>query len=49
MIFILFFYIGLALVWAILGAVLNPTAYLAYAAAAGTFLAFVQLKISQLR
>ncbi len=46
MIFILFAYIGLVLVWAILGAILNPTAYLAYSAAAGTFLAFVAIKVS---
>jgi len=34
------------LVWALLGAILNPTAYLAYAAAAGTFIVFVTVKFT---
>jgi len=48
MLFILLVFIALILIWAILGAILNPTAYMAYAAAAGTFIVFVQVKISQL-
>ena len=42
-------YICLVLVWALLGAILNPSAYLAYAAAAGTFITYVNVKIVQLK
>ena len=42
-------YIGLVLVWSILGAILNPTAYLYYAAAAGTFITYVGVKYKQLQ
>ena len=42
-------YIGLVLVWSILGAILNPTAYLYYAAAAGTFITYVGVKYRQLQ
>jgi len=49
MLFILFAFIGLILIWALLGAILNPTAYMAYAAAAGTFIVFIQVKITQIQ
>ncbi len=49
MIFILLAFIGLLLIWALLGAILNPTAYMAYAAAAGTLIVFIQVKITQLQ
>jgi hypothetical protein len=42
-------YISLLLEWALLGAILNPTAYLPYAAGAGTFVAFLQTKIVQFK
>jgi len=42
--FISFYYVSLVLIWTILGAILNPTAYLAYAAASGTFIIFVNTK-----
>ena len=42
-------YIGLVLVWSILGAILNPTAYLYYAAAAGTFITYIGVKYKQLQ
>ena len=45
---LVFGYIGLVLVWSILGAILNPTAYLYYAAAAGTFITYVGVKYRQL-
>ena len=45
---LVFGYFGLVLVWSILGAILNPTAYLYYAAAAGTFITFVGVKYRQL-
>ena len=41
MVFILLGFIGLLLIWALLGAILNPTAYMAYAAAAGTLIVFI--------
>ena len=40
-------YISLILVWALLGAILNPNAYLAYASAAGTLITFVTAKYSE--
>ena len=40
-------YIALVLVWALLGAILNPNAYLAYAAGAGTLITFVTSKYSE--
>ncbi len=42
-------YISLFLVWAILGAILNPTAYLCYASGAATFIAFLTMKINQFK
>lgn len=44
MVGLLFGYICLFLTWAILGALLNPTTYLAYSSAAGTVIGFVVLK-----
>ncbi len=41
-------YFGLVIIWFILGAVLNPNAYLVYATAAGTFLTFVTTKVKEL-
>ena len=38
----------MALVWFLLGAVLNPNKYLAYASAAATFLFFVKTKFDQI-
>ena len=46
-ILLVFGYVGLVLVWSILGAILNPTAYLYYAAAAGTFITYVGVKYRQ--
>ena len=37
-------YIGLVLIWSVLGAILNPTAYLYYATSAFTFVTFVTVK-----
>ena len=42
-------YLFLVCIWSILGAVLNPNAYLVYAASASTFMAFISLKITQFR
>ena len=39
----------LFLVWCILGAILNPTAFLPYAAGAGTFILFVKSKYDKLK
>ena len=42
-------YISLVLVWSILGAILNPNAYLAYAAGAGTFITYINVKYEQFK
>ena len=42
-------YIFLVLEWSILGAILNPVAYLAYASSAATFLTFLAIKYAQLK
>jgi len=42
-------YISLVIVWSILGAILNPNAYLAYGAAAATLMSFVAAKISEFK
>lgn len=42
-------YITLVLVWALLGAILNPNHFLPYAAAASTLVTFVSAKIKQLK
>lgn len=42
-------YISLTLIWAILGAILNPTAYLYYASSALTLVGFVTIKIREYR
>ena len=42
-------YIALVLVWAVLGAILNPTAYLYYATAAFTLVTFLGAKTKELR
>ncbi len=42
-------YIALVLIWAVLGAILNPTAYLYYATAAFTLVTFVTVKIKEYR
>eukprot|EP01022_Parablepharisma_sp_SALTPOND_P003657 TRINITY_DN114_c0_g2_i2.p1 TRINITY_DN114_c0_g2~~TRINITY_DN114_c0_g2_i2.p1 ORF type:complete len:1536 (+),score=156.85 TRINITY_DN114_c0_g2_i2:822-5429(+) len=42
-------YISLVLVWSVLGALLNPGAYMAYGAAAGTLVSFIVVKISEFR
>lgn len=42
--FFLFMYLTLASVWLILGAILNPTAFLPYATAAATFLTVITAK-----
>jgi hypothetical protein len=39
-------FLVLVMVWAILGAVMNPSIFLPYAAAAGTLLIFVKMKFS---
>ena len=44
----IFGYVGLVLVWSILGAILNPTAYLYYASAATTLITFIGVKRAQL-
>jgi hypothetical protein len=41
-------YIGLVLVWAILGAVLNPSKYLAWGMGSATFMLFVNSKVTNL-
>ena len=41
-------YIVFVLEWNILGAILNPTAYLTYASCAGTLIAFITVKYRQL-
>ena len=38
------FYFGLLVQWTLLGAILNPTAYLIYATSAGTFVTFLSVK-----
>lgn len=40
-------YVALVLIWAVLGAILNPTAYLYYATAAFTLVTFVTVKIKE--
>jgi hypothetical protein len=35
------FYVGTAFVWAILGAIIDPTIYLVYTSSAGTFLTII--------
>ena len=42
-------YVSLVLVWSILGAILNPNAYLAYAAGAGTFITYINVKYEQFK
>lgn len=42
-------YVSLVLIWSVLGAILNPTAYLYYATSALTFVIFVTAKIRQFR
>ena len=42
-------YVALVLVWAVLGAILNPTAYLYYATAALTLVTFVIYKFREYR
>ena len=42
-------YFSLILIWAVLGAILNPTAYLYYATSAFTFVAFVIAKYRELK
>ena len=42
-------YFSLVLIWSILGAILNPTAYLYYATTAFTFVTFVTVKIRELK
>ena len=42
-------YIGLVLIWSVLGAILNPTAYLYYATSAFTFVTFVTVKLKELK
>ena len=44
-----FGYIGLVLVWAILGAIINPQAFLPYASGAATFLTFCTTKYNQFK
>jgi len=46
LIILVFTYISLLLIWFILGAILNPTAYLAYSTASATFIMFIKIKIS---
>ena len=46
---IYFGYIGLVLIWAILGAIINPTAFLPYASGAGTLLTFCTAKYHQFK
>ena len=46
--FLAMMYFGLVIVWSILGAVLNPNAYLVYATAAGTFVTYVSTKVVEL-
>ena len=46
---IYFGYIGLFLIWAILGAIINPTAFLPYASGAGTFLTFCTAKYNEFK
>ncbi len=45
--FVLAVYISFVLVWGILGAILNPAAYLYYGTAAFTLVSFVSVKITQ--
>lgn len=42
-------YLALVLVWSVLGAILNPTAYLYYATSAITLVTFVTVKIRELK
>jgi len=42
-------YFSLVIVWSILGAILNPNAYLAYGTAAATLLSFIAAKISEFK
>ena len=37
------------LIWCLLGAILNPEKFLAYAAGAGTLIAFVTSKVNQVK
>jgi len=42
--FLTFLYLSVVLIWSILGAILNPTAYLCYASASASFILFVNFK-----
>ena len=46
---IYFGYFGLFLIWAILGAIIDPNAFLPYASGAGTFLTFCTAKYNQFK
>jgi len=46
-IYILLSYIGLCSIWLLLGAIINPTAFLPYATAASTFLTVISTKYKQ--
>ena len=46
-IFILLSYIGLCSIWLLLGAIINPTAFLPYATAASTFITVISSKYAQ--
>ena len=45
----IFGYVTIVIIWYLLGAIISPSVYLPYAAAAGTFATFCTTKISQFR